>query len=185
MVDAARQGSSSGELRSIEYHNTAEDLTELHAASWWYYRWLRRVPILAIITLLALLLDYFVRGYQPPRELLFPLFAVALLSSLLRDSEERRFRWMFQMMQDPGRQRAALSPASFLAGFPPQEVAWSWKQVDRIEGDDRCLYFHCAERTERGEVYVIPRRAFRTPALADEFLAVGRRYWTLARSNEG
>lgn len=195
MVDAARHDSRSGERAppapaagaslSIEYCNTAEDLTELHASTWWYYRWLRRVPRVAIAALVLLLLDFFVRGQMPRRDVLFPVLALALLSSTLRDSEERRMRWMFHAVHDPGLQRVAISPAGLVTGFPPQETAWAWGQVDRIEGDDHCLYFHCAERTKEEEVCVIPRRTFRSPTQADAFLALARRYRDRARSIEG
>ena len=48
-----------------------------------------------------------------------------------------------------------------------------WEGVQSIEADERALYFVL----DPNGVYIVPRRAFDLPSIADEFLKASRAYW--------
>jgi|GEM_PF-7088535 len=188
MVDAARHPGSAcapGPSLTIEYHNTAEDLTALKAATAFYYRWLRRVPMLAMGALVVLLMGNFVSGKPPSRKVLFPVFFAALAGSMMRDAEERRLRILFHQADDARRRRATVSPTGLETGFPPEVVRWDWNQVQRVASDDHCLFLFCKQPPTVGEVLIIPRRAFQTPVDSDAYLRLAQRFQAAAQSSEG
>ncbi len=188
MVDAARHPVSDcapGPSLTIEYHNSAEDLTALKTATTSYYRWLRRVPMLAISALMVLLLGNFVSGKPPSRKVLFPVLLAALVGSMMRDAEERRLRILFHQADGSRRRRATVSPAGIETGFPPEVIRWRWSQVQRVASDDHCLFLFCKQPPTVGEVLIIPRRAFKTPVDSDAYLRLARRFQAAAQPGEG
>ncbi len=188
MVDVARLPISQcapGPSLTIEYRNTAEDLTALKAASAFYYRWLRRVPLLAIGALMVLLMGNFVSGKPPSRKVLFPVFFAALVGSVVRDAEERRLRIQFHQADNSRPRRATISPAGLETGMPPDLDRWDWRQVERIASDDHCLFLFCKQLPAGSQVQIIPRRAFKTPLDSDAYLQLARHYQAAAQSSEG
>lgn len=188
MVDAARRPVSDcapGPSLTIEYHNSAEDLTALKATTAPYYRWLRRVPILAMGALVVLLMGNFVSGKPPSRKVLIPVLFAALAGSMMRDAEERRLRILFHQVDDARRRRATVSPTGLETGFPPDVVCWGWHQVVRISSDDHCLFLFCKQPPGIGEILIIPRRAFRTPADSDAYLRLAQRFQSAHQPSEG
>lgn len=71
------------------------------------------------------------------------------------------------------RQTLEISPENLRGQSEGIETIVQWSRVCDIASDQRSLYFF----TDEVSAYIVPRRAFQAPPLADAFFATAMSYW--------
>ena len=93
-------------------------------------------------------------------------------------TKARTLKVMTKKMGAIGEHTVSISPEWFAEKTPVTDIKNAWVTIESIEEDKTHFFFFLSKTL----AFIIPKRAFSSPATAQAFLNKSRRYWDAAKS---